>query len=57
MVEMMELMKKKKNQSIPFQNLIAQISASPLKWRKLLSLSLERKLMHGRARISSKIPL
>ena len=44
LVEMTELVKKKKNQSRPFQTLIAQISASPQKWRKLLSLSPERKL-------------
>ena len=65
MVEMTELMEKKKstmvkkktNQSRPFQTLIAQISISPQKWRKLLSLSRERKLRHRRARISSKSPL
>ena len=62
MVEMTELMekkksklvKKKKNQSRPFQTLIAQISASPQKWRKLLSLSPERKLRRRRERISLK---
>ena len=52
-----KMVKKKKTRSRPFQNLIAQISASPQKWRKLLSLSPERKLRRRRERISSKNPL
>ena len=56
-VEMIELMKKKNNQSKPSQTPIAQIITSLQKWRKLQSLHPERKLRCQRVRISSKSPL